>query len=92
MADNVASISKVAIHLDPLATAVAPIQAVRNAPDATEDASRYRLTIEREGAAYVYKILDRVTGEVVRQLPREEILKLRQSPTYDAGKIIKTGA
>lgn len=62
------------------------------AADAAMDAGRYRLTIERETTGYVYKVLDRVTGEVIRQFPREEVLKLRQSPAYDVGKIIKTGA
>lgn len=55
-----------------------------------DDAGRYRLTIEREAAGYVYKTLDRITGEVIRQFPREEVLKLRQSAGYDVGKIIST--
>lgn len=54
------------------------------------DAGRYRLTIEKEASGFVYKTLDRVTGEVVRQLPREEVLKMRESPAYDAGEVIAT--
>ncbi len=56
------------------------------------DAGRYRLTIEKGPEGFVYKTLDRVTGEVIRQFPREEIIKLRQSTDYDPGDIIVTGA
>ncbi|HAD85553.1 MAG TPA: hypothetical protein DCG71_12060 [Brevundimonas sp.] len=93
MADNVAGVPSVT-HLDrePQAAVIEAQSVVQGAPDATEEAGRYRLTIERESTGYVYKTLDRVTGEVVRQFPREEVLKLRQSPAYDVGKIIKTEA
>ena len=62
--------------------------------DEAERAARYRLVIEEgpQKGSFVYKTLDRVTGEVIRQFPREEVLKLRQSPAYDVGKIIKTEA
>jgi flagellar protein FlaG len=51
------------------------------------DAARYRLTIEEGPNGFVYKTLDRVTGEVIRQFPREEVLKLKVSPTYDRGGV-----
>lgn len=65
----------------------------RTAGDA-ERASRYRLVIEQEADAgvYVYKTLDRVTGEVVSQLPREEVVRMRQDPSYAAGTVISTRA
>lgn len=93
MAENVAGVSRV-IYLDrePHGVVIEPKPAVQAPQDAAMDAGRYRLTIERETTGYVYKVLDRVTGEVIRQFPREEVLKLRQSPAYDVGKIIKTGA
>ncbi len=59
-----------------------------------ERAARYRLVIE-EGAtkgAYIYKTLDRVTGEVVRQLPREQVVELGQAPDYSAGALVDTKA
>jgi flagellar protein FlaG len=34
--------------------------------------------------------LDRVTGEVIRQLPREDVVKMRHSPAYGPGELIKT--
>jgi flagellar protein FlaG len=53
-----------------------------------------RLVIEQDGASgqYVYKSLDRVTGEVLRQFPREEVLKMMGRGGYAAGAVIKTRA
>jgi flagellar protein FlaG len=51
------------------------------------DPSRYRLVIEEgpQGGSFVYKTLDRLTGEVIRQVPREEVLNLAgQSPVRGA--------
>lgn len=59
-----------------------------------ELAARYRLVIE-EGpspGAFIYKTMDRVTGEVVRQLPREQVVDLMRDGTYNAGSVIDTTA
>jgi flagellar protein FlaG len=50
-----------------------------------------RLIIEEDGGpgSYVYKTIDRRTGEVVNQFPREEILRIRHSADYKAGKVVK---
>lgn len=59
-----------------------------------EEAARYRLIIE-EGptiGSFVYKTLDSVTGEVVRQFPREQVLKMAESGSYSAGGLIDTSA
>lgn len=56
------------------------------------DAGRYRLTIEEGPNGFVYKTRDRVTGEVIRQLPREDVVKMRHSPAYGPGELIKTRA
>ena len=59
-----------------------------------EEAARYRLVIE-EGASsgsYVYKTLDRLTGEVVRQVPRERVLDLLKGSEYASGSVIDTRA
>ncbi|WP_439476193.1 flagellar protein FlaG [Brevundimonas sp.] len=65
----------------------------RAAADA-ERLARYRLVIEQGSRAgsFVYKTLDRETGEVVRQLPSEEVLKLRQRDDYGVGAVINTTA
>lgn len=65
----------------------------RTAEDADRQA-RYRLVIEQgpQAGSFVYKTLDRETGEIVRQLPSEEVLKLRQSDDYGVGAVINTTA
>ncbi|MFN3522361.1 MAG: flagellar protein FlaG [Phenylobacterium sp.] len=53
-----------------------------------------RLVIEENAntGTFVYKTIDRRTGEVVSQIPREEMLKLQQDEGYEAGAVIKTQA
>ena len=53
-----------------------------------------RLVIEDDQAAgcFVYKTIDRRTGDVVQQLPREQLVKLREADAYLAGDVIKTQA
>ncbi|QQQ20168.1 hypothetical protein JIP62_04860 [Brevundimonas vitis] len=61
----------------------------RTAQDA-ERLSRYRLVIE-EGSrpgSFIYKTLDRVTGEVVRQLPREQIVEALSAGHYTPGSAV----
>ena len=59
-----------------------------------EEAARYRLIIE-EGptqGTFVYKTLDSTTGEVVRQFPREQVLRMAENGGYTAGGLIDTSA
>ncbi|WP_428150022.1 flagellar protein FlaG [Brevundimonas sp.] len=59
-----------------------------------EEAARYRLIIE-EGptqGTFVYKTLDSATGEVVRQFPREQVLRMAERGDYSAGGLIDTSA
>lgn len=53
-----------------------------------------RLVIEMDKAsgAYVYKTINRLTGEVLSQLPRAEVLKLKDERQYAAGSLIRTKA
>jgi flagellar protein FlaG len=48
-----------------------------------------RLVIDQDPGSgeYVYKTVDRRTGETLQQFPREEILKLRDAARYEAGKV-----
>jgi len=89
-------------RIKPIIAAVAPVTATTSGGDfqqsrASEDAernARYRLVIE-EGptrGTFIYKSVDRITGEVVRQLPREEVVRMAQSDKYDAGSVIDTKA
>ena len=63
-------------------------------PPALADPADLRLVIEDDQAAgcFVYKTIDWRTGEVVQQIPREQILKMREEPAYLAGDVIKTKA
>ena len=59
-----------------------------------ERAARYRLVIEEgpQSGSFIYKTLDRVTGEVVKQLPLEQVVDLMQADRYRAGSVINTRA
>lgn len=71
-----------------------PVEQVK-APEAPRsDAADLRLVIE-EGpvnGSYVYKTVDRRTGEVLQQLPREDVLRMRETDDYMAGDVFKTEA
>ncbi len=49
-----------------------------------------RLVIEDDKAAgsYVYKLVDSVTGQVVSQVPREEVLRMREASSYQPGAVV----
>jgi len=53
-----------------------------------------RLVIEEDKASnsYVYKTVNRLTGEVIQQLPREQVLQMREQLTYEAGDVVRTKA
>lgn len=53
-----------------------------------------RLVIEDDQASgsYIYKTINRVTGEILQQFPRAEILKLREGLNYAAGSVVNTEA
>jgi flagellar protein FlaG len=59
-----------------------------------EPTARYRLVIEKGPApgTFVYKTLNPETGEVVQQLPREDVVRLKDQPEYGPGKVIDTTA
>ena len=59
-----------------------------------ERAARYRLVIEEgpQKGSFVYKTLDRVTGEVVRQLPREDVVRMMDEGRYSSGAVVDTKA
>ncbi len=58
------------------------------------DPADLRLVIEEDKATgtYIYKTIDRRTGDVIQQLPREQILKLRDQVAYEAGAVVRTKA
>lgn len=64
------------------------------AAEEAERAARYRLVIEEgpQAGTFIYKTLDRLTGEVVRQLPREQVVNLMRTAEYSSGSVIDTSA
>jgi flagellar protein FlaG len=64
------------------------------APAAGPDLADMRLVIEEDKASgsYVYKTVNRVTGEVIQQLPRDQVLKLRDQADYVAGQVVRSKA
>ena len=64
----------------------------RRAP--SQDPADLRLVIEEDKAtkSYVYKTVDRATGEVIQQLPREQVLQLREELDYEAGDLVRAKA
>lgn len=59
---------------------------------APHPAADLRLVIEPRGSSYVYKTIDRRTGEIVSQYPMEEIAKMLNEQRYSAGVIIRATA
>jgi flagellar protein FlaG len=83
---------------DPKATKGQPTApAVRKGEEApavsAQDPVALRLVIDMDQASggYVYKTVNRLTGEVVSQLPRAEVLRLRQDGS-EPGSVISTEA
>ena len=63
-------------------------------PTNQADQSNFRLIIEEDKAtgSFIYKTLNRETGELIAQFPQEQVLKLKQEARYIAGAIVKTTA
>ena len=61
------------------------------APPTQSDAQAdLRLVIEEDKAAgsYVYKTVNPITGKVISQMPREQLLKMREASDYKPGTIV----
>lgn len=59
-------------------------------PDPVE--MRLVIEVDQASGSFVYKTINRLTGEVVLQLPRAEVLKMREGAQYEAGSVIRTKA
>ncbi len=69
-------------------------QAAQSVAAPGQDPADMRLVIEEDKAtnSYVYKTIDRLTGQVIQQLPREQVLQLREQLDYEAGNVVRTKA
>ena len=92
-------------NVEPIrATSVQRVQSASDAPGPdlserrrsqgdAEAIARHRLIIEGDPAkGYVYKSVDRLTGQVVSEYPRETVLRLQSDPGYAKGSVIVTKA
>lgn len=52
------------------------------------DEADLRLVIEEDKGAYIYKTINRTTGETLAQYPREEVIKMRDATDYTAGSVV----
>jgi hypothetical protein len=43
-----------------------------------------------DNGLFVYTIIDRVSGKVMAQIPREELARLAARPDYEAGQVVDT--
>ncbi len=90
---SVASLTSIAVGAASGSTASGDFHDSRFMEEA-ERTARYRLVIEEgpQSGSFIYKTLDRITGEVVKQLPREQVVDLMQAAQYSAGSVIDTKA
>ena len=67
---------------------------MKTGPELAEQAANVRLVIEEDAqsGSFIYKTVDRTTGEVILQLPREEVLKAVMTGAYTAGDVVKARA
>jgi flagellar protein FlaG len=66
----------------------------RQPVDPSQDEADLRLVIEegRTAGSYVYKTVNRVTGEVVAEFPREQLLQLKDDAQYATGAVVNAKA
>ena len=75
----------------PVAPATTSVGDVSQGPETPVDAQAdLRLVIEEDKAAgsYVYLTVDPVSGKVVSQVPREQVLRMREASGYQPGSIV----
>ena len=72
-------------------TAPTPAPSEPEAPQGPDPVDvRLVIEVDQASGSFIYKTIDRRTGEVVLQLPRAEVLKMREGPQYEAGSVIRT--
>jgi flagellar protein FlaG len=72
------------------ATPPPPPAASSGSAPANESSQRLVISEGAQTGVYVYTILDRTTGEVLVQIPREEVVRISSRPGYSAGQVINT--
>jgi flagellar protein FlaG len=72
----------------------APPSPASNTMAMQNDAADLRLVIEEDQASglFIYKTVDRRTGDVVQQFPRDEVIRMHEAADYLPGALIKARA
>ena len=68
-----------------------PAPAPKPAP-MQDDVADLRLVIEEDRGLFIYKTVDRRTGDVVQILPREAVIRLHDANAAAAGVVVDTTA
>lgn len=84
MADTVVKLSNPAPVLGP---SISDVADPHRASHELSLLAPYRLVIEEREGVFVYIVRDLVTGEVLRQTPREEVLRLKSDPATSPGAV-----
>jgi flagellar protein FlaG len=68
-----------------------PVVTSPDTPAYVADPADYRLVVDRDpiSGTFVYRTVDRMTGETVAQFPSEEIVAFRDSADYMTGTVVK---
>ncbi len=59
-------------------------------PDAETADQRLVIREGVEQGVFIYTVLDRASGKVMVQLPREDVAQIANRPDYSAGQVIDT--
>jgi flagellar protein FlaG len=64
--------------------------AASNIPAYIAEPTTYRLVIDKDpvSGTFIYKTVNRTTGEIVAQLPSEEVVRLKDSASYTSGSVV----
>jgi hypothetical protein len=65
------------------------LAALQNIPAYITEPIEYRLVVDKDPVSntFIYRTVDRLTGETVAQYPNEEIVRLRDSAGYKPGTV-----
>jgi flagellar protein FlaG len=71
----------------PSSTSTSPAS---SSSDSSADSQRLVIKEGAQAGVLIYTILDRATGEVLVQIPREEVVRIASRPDYSAGQVFDT--
>jgi len=77
---------------NPVSTPAQPPQSLSASPSVPayiDEPLAYRLVIDKDpvSGTFIYRTVDRMSGETVAQFPNQEIVRLRDSADYKAGTV-----